>query len=146
MPAQLSAHCHVSPSKDEFVLAQATESAVADKCFGRAQADCRRLLHTLSVAGAQLGDLSGSLSMLSQALTHHHALFNSAVHKLSMRGAPDWRVSVVGSLRSASSSAIEIVGIHIAIASVRSELIMANHDHTSASTAVRGLDNCLAML
>ena len=146
LPTQLYAYCHVSLSIDAHVSAEAARLAVADDCHGREQAACRRVLHNLSMADTQLGYLSGSLSLLHRTLTRHHALFKDAVYQLSLKGILDRRTSAVDSLKDASSSVIEIVGIHIAIASVRSEMIMANHDLTTASIEVRALDNCVAML
>ena len=145
LPGRLNAQCGSPLIKSKQLIVH-IDATVSDDCLMDKQPVCRLLHQNLSLANTKMSHLSDSLSRLQQALTHNRAFLSDTIRQLEMVGSADRRSSFWRLLKSTSQTVFEIVKNHVAIGSVRSEMIMANHDRVTANIAVTQTNTCLSWL
>jgi len=144
LPGQLNAQCGFALNNNQLV--GIIDSGILEDCFLFNQSDCRQLQQTLSIADTRVSLLSVDLVQLQQALTRNRASLANTVGQLGKTLSAERHLSVFDLLRNAALTVFEVARIHVAIGSLRGELIMANHDRVLASAALTQMTRCPVVL
>lgn len=145
LPAQAYAQCNM-PVKQQGVVASPTVSTYSEDCTNRDLEACRQLLEALKLAETQYERLSGNLLTLQSERVQRRESLSDLARLLKTHSVGEGRSKVVFALQNATWTSVEIVKIQIAIASVRSELLIANHKRQRADADIRRFNECMNLL
>lgn len=145
LPAQAYAQCNM-PVNQQTDVVSANVSTYPEDCKNRDLVACRQLLEALKLAEIQYERLSSNLSTLQSEQVQRRESLSDLGRLLKTKSVGEGRSNVVFALQNATWTSVEIVKIQIAIASVRSELLIANHKRQRADADVKQFKKCMNLL